>query len=96
MDTHVAAVLGLPPALRGISLDETLLCDDTNETFADGQIEFLQSPLALTDTHARLVCILTKAVNNNYPATGVPLTRDGFYAVRYQAILDIENELDTW
>ena len=96
MDTHVATVLGLPRALRGVDSDQILVNSDTVETLTHDRIELLRSPRILTDTHARLIRILTKAVENNYPAMGVPLTTDGFYAVRYQGIVDIENDLDAW
>lgn len=89
MDTHVAAVLGVPPALRGIvaSQDPSPDC---------GHIEYFQRELLLTDMHAKLVNVLANVVENVYPAFGAASTHSGFYAIPHSVILDIEKDLDEW
>ncbi|KAK4989692.1 Gypsy retrotransposon integrase-like protein 1 [Elasticomyces elasticus] len=98
MDTYVTTALGLPKTLRDIDSDHLLLFP-ANESAGQSARVVLDDPTSLdaaTHAHAKLILILSRAVENNYPVTRPPFTTNGFYSVQYQRIAQIEADLEQW
>ncbi|KAK4972507.1 hypothetical protein LTR28_012510, partial [Elasticomyces elasticus] len=98
MDTYVTTSLGLPKTLRDIDSDHLLLFP-ANESPRQSARVVLDDPTSLdaaTHAHAKLILILSRAVENNYPVTRPPFTTNGFYSVQYQRIAQIEADLEQW
>jgi len=98
MDTYVTTALGLPRTLRDVGSDH-LLPIAAEKLPSENDLSFFDNPPSLvmgTHAHAKLVIILGKIIEMNYPVTRPYYKSDGFYTIPYPNIVDIERQLDQW
>jgi hypothetical protein len=103
MDTYVAALLGLPKTLSDEDIDQDLPLEIDDEFItAHGIVPASPgrfSAYAASNSHTKLVQILTKVIQYVYPIKGPTVSREAChssYVVSHAKIREVENDLHEW